>query len=426
MVMMTPNTLDRSRKRKLKLLNLVKRGRIFYFKKRSGGQLFFESLHTDDETLAAEKAKVKTQQLVAGELAKLREEKKAATLAHIIAVHQPPPLPDGRKVRMPRSLHCQCQSAWLMVRATRGKDLQPDQISLTEFTPKLVRDFQDAMRQRYVSELMGAKPQATADEVANVSDRADRSSKSLFNQAKNLFCRKHSRIERYREKGLIIPKCVEEFRLSKALGSMTSKAYLPPDDTALTQTFTDIACEQECHSVIAKVFWATIAFGGRKNEVMDMQADDFAELDGELWIRGGRGKDKLEIQLPVLNGPVHPANPTVPSDAIRQMIADARAAGRTYLFAGSSHYRQDILPRLMNSWLLERGWRDAKKMHALRAYVGSLLYSKDPHLAKDYLRHKNLQTTENFYSHFFRLKKITRLQVVERVTAPPATNALTT
>ena len=417
--MMTPNTLDRSRKRKLKLLNLVKRGRIFYFKKRSGGQLFFESLHTDDETLAAERAKVKQQQLVAGELAKLREEKKAATLADIIAVHTAPTSADGKRVKMQRSLYCQCQAAWGMVKAVRGvKDLPPDQISLTELTPKLVRDYQDTMRQRYTAQLLAANPAATADELADVRDRADRSSKSLFKQAKNLFCKKHSRVERYREKGLIIPACVSEFCAAKAVGSLTSKVYLPPDDAALTRTFTDIDAEPH-DGIIYQVFWAVIAFGGRRNEVMDMQVDDFAELDGELWIRGGRGKDKLEIQLPVINWPVHPASKTVPANVIRELIGTARSAGRSYLFAGTAYQRQNALPGKANAWLRQHGWLDEKKLHGLRAYIGSLIYSQDPHLAKDYLRHKSLLTTEQFYSHFFRLKKITRLQVVERVTAQP-------
>ena len=417
--MITPNRLDRSQKRKLKLLNIVKRGRIFYFKKRAAGQLFFESLHTDDETLAQEKAKVKQQQLVDGELARLRTEKNAATLSQLFAVHQPPPLPDGTKSKMPRSLLCQCRALLNLVRTARGDKRQAEQVSLTELTPKLVRDYQDALRGRYEQQLLAAKPTASADDLADVRDRADRSSKSLFKQAKNLFCKKHSRIERYREKGLIIPACVSEFCAAKAVGSLTSKVYLPPDDAALTRTFTDIDAEPH-DGIIYQVFWAVIAFGGRRNEVMDMQVDDFAELDGELWIRGGRGKDKLEIQLPVINWPVHPASKTVPANVIRELIGTARSAGRSYLFAGTAYQRQNALPGKANAWLRQHGWLDEKKLHGLRAYIGSLIYSQDPHLAKDYLRHKSLLTTEQFYSHFFRLKKITRLQVIER----PATVAV--
>jgi len=421
----TPNRLDRSRKRKLRLLNVIKRGRIFYFKKRAGATLFFESLRTDDETLAVERAKVKAQQLVDGELARLRKEKKAASLADIFATHQPPAGPDGRRPKMPRSLYCQCQALLgvvNMAKAESGKR-KAEEICTTELTPKLVRDYQDAMRRRYELELTdklaAQQRRPTADELADARDKADRSSKSLFKQAKNLFCKKHARVERYREQGLIIPECVKDFCATKAIGSMRSKVYLPADDAALERTFTEI--EQEPHDgPVYRLFWAVIAIGGRRGEVLDMRVEDFADLDGQLWIRGGRGKDKREIQLPVINCPVHASSSTKPVDVVRRLIAEAKAAGRSFLFNGSEHFRHDVLSRLVNAWLAARGWRDEKKLHALRAYVGSLLYAKDPHLAKDYLRHKSLLTTEQFYTHFFKLKVIPNMQLV----AQPATNVV--
>jgi hypothetical protein len=41
-----------------------------------------------------------------------------------------------------------------------------------------------------------------------------------------------------------------------------------------------------------------------------------------------------------------------------------------------------------------------------------LLYAKDPHLAQRYLRHKSLTTTEQFYTHFFKLQVIPGMELV--------------
>lgn len=404
--------------------NLVRRGRTWYFRQErkdpETGQLktYCQSLHTEDRTLAAERLKVKRQQLVTGELERLRNEKNAATLAQIF---------EARKAiggTGERSIYCSCQALLGMFKAVHGNpQLTAADVSTADLTPKLVRDYQDAMRRRYLARLLAAKPKATADEQAQARDQADATSHSLFKQAKNLFALKHSLITRYRERGLVIPKSVDAFCAEHALGTLTTKVYLPPDETVLEQTFRQIDQEKETKPVLWRLFWAVIAFGGRRNEVLDLQLDDFITIQGQLWIAGGRGKDRREIQLPVINWPVHPASPTVPADVIRTLLEEARAAGRSFLFAGTEHHRQDALPRLANAWLAARGWKDEKKLHALRAYIGSLLYSQDPHLAKDYLRHKSLTTTEQSYTHFFRLGKITRLQVVERPAALQAPGA---
>lgn len=395
--------------------NLIKRGRIFYFRKQCNDpvtgklKVFCESLHTDDPILAREKLKVKQQELVNGELDRLRGRRNAATLDKII---------EARKrigVASPRSIYCACQALVGIFKAIRGNSsIEPNTISASELNDKLVRDYQDALRNRYETELLAKNPNATGDERSEVRDRADRTSRSLVKQAKSIFAKKYSLVTRYKEMGLTIPDSIKSFMEARVVGSTTTKIYMPPDDLVLARTFSEIDLERTSNPELWHVFWAALGFGGRKNEVMDLQVANFVDIDGLLWINGGRGKDRREIQLPVINWPVHPSSPTVPADVIRQLIQEARAAGRSYLFNGTEHRRQGMLPRMLNAWLAARGWNDDKKMHNLRAYVGSLLFSKDPHLAKDYLRHKSFLTTEQFYTQFFRLKKISRLQLIER------------
>lgn len=395
--------------------NLIKRGRMFYFRKQQNDpvtgklKVFCESLHTDDAILAREKLKVKQQELVNGELERLRGQRNAVTLDKIITARK------QMSVSSQRSIYCSCQAIVGIFKVVRvDPNVKAEDISSAELTDKLVRDYQDKMRNRYEADLLLQTPNASGDDRSKARDRADRTSRSLVKQAKSLFAKKYSLLARYKEMGLTIPDSIKSFVEARVVGSSTTKIYLPPDDIILARTFSDIELEKEKNPELWQLFWTAIGFGGRKNEVMDLQVANFIEIDGLLWINGGRGKDKREIQLPVINWSVHPASPTVPADVIRELIKQAKAENRNYLFKGSDHQRRDSLPRALNAWLTTRNWNDEKKMHNLRAYVGSLLFSKDPHLAKDYLRHKSFATTEQFYTQFFRLKRIAHLQLIER------------
>jgi hypothetical protein len=63
------------------------------------------------------------------------------------------------------------------------------------------------------------------------------------------------------------------------------------------------------------------------------------------------------------------------------------------------------------------GWKDEKKLHGLRAYIGGKIYTKNPRLAQLYLRHKSIKTTEDFYSHFLTLQGAFDFSLVP--SAPP-------
>jgi integrase len=56
--------------------------------------------------------------------------------------------------------------------------------------------------------------------------------------------------------------------------------------------------------------------------------------------------------------------------------------------------------RRLNGWMRGLGWNTQKKMHELRAYVGSLIYRKDPMAAMKFLRHKTIRQTEQAYVRY--------------------------
>lgn len=369
------------------------------------GEVLFVSLNTEDVTLAKAKRDVKERELVSGELAKIREEKRAANLAEIFAAYD---AIGGLTAKTLRS----CKGALLsMVKNVRGDDaLKPADVCLSEITDKLVRDYQDVQRRKYE---LAAGENAKAQREAR--DRADRTTKSMVNQAQSVFASRRQLVERYREKGLVVPDCVIKFRDAHAQGSNATKVYFPPADTVVAATFRDIEELKETDQPVYELFWAALATGGRRNEVVDLKVAHFMELNQQLWVNGGLGKDGRQIQIPVINWPVHAMSTTVPAEVVKAMIARRQGQGEEYLFSGTPHDRHDLLPRRLNTWLEAHGWCDEKKMHALRAYIGSYLFRQNPRLAQRYLRHKSLRTTEDFYTHFLALEGVTTFQVVQPV-----------
>ena len=56
--------------------------------------------------------------------------------------------------------------------------------------------------------------------------------------------------------------------------------------------------------------------------------------------------------------------------------------------------------RRLNLWLRRAGWRSEKKMHELRAYIGSMLYQANPLFAMKFMRHSSIRITEQFYCRY--------------------------
>lgn len=394
-------SINRQGKNKRAMRNLIRRGRKWYFKKMVNGKRRPISLDTEDVELAKAKRNAMEQAALNEEWEKIKGPRaeckaNATTLAEIFPVYERLAGIKAHSVRANKS------SLLCIVRRGLGKpELQAEDIRLEVLTKRLARDYQEALRASYEAE-------AGKDEKARrmARDRADRTSKSTFGQGASIFGAERELVERYRENGIHIPECVLEFRSAKLAGKMGSKEYFPASDEVLRATFEQVeklrTSEAPAMMEAYYMFWAALATGCRRNELADMKIGDVVELEGRLWIGAGLGKDGNQIRIPCINWQVHPAAARMPDQVLREL--KQRAASRNedagYLFPGPQHDRHRLIPDLLNGWMESLGWKDEKKLHALRAYIGSKIFSTQPRLAQLYLRHKSVTTTETFYSHF--------------------------
>jgi integrase len=399
----------KARKKRKDRRNLILRGDIWYFKKVVNGERKFVSLGTDDFALAKAKRDENLRKVSRSEMDQIKGVRsQSATLAEIFKAY------DALGGITKKAMNGYKSMMLTVCRKTLGKD-NPEAISLDELTKKVARDYQDLVRKQYETEAGDNEK-----DRRSARDRADRTTKSTLRQAKALFSVERGLVDRYREAGLVVPECVEEFCGYKAQGKITTKVYFPPSDDVMRTTFVKIEELRLSEPEVYDLFWTALGTGCRRNEVLDMVVTDFVELNGGLWIGAGLGKDGRQIQIPVINWPVHESSTVVPADVVRAAIARAKAAGRATLFSGKAWERVEVLARRLNEWLTGLGWHDEKKMHALRAFIGSKIYNQKPLLAQRYLRHKSIATTEKFYSHFVSLEGVLDLGPANVVPLHPA------
>lgn len=411
-------TLNREGKKKRELRNLMRRGRVWYFKKMVDGRTKPVSLGTEDMELAKAKRNQLEQSAIDEEWDKVKGVRNTAGSLEEVCKRY-------REIGglTHKAIGANISSLLCLVRTAMGnEDLEPADIKLSVLTKKLVRDYQDKMRARYEAEAVasaGDGGRANVEKSKRVArDRADRTSKSTFNQAKCVFALKRDLIERYRESGIDVPDSVKEFCEAGAVGKMSTKLYFPPSDAQMKTTFERVEDLRSSDPEAYNLFWTALATGCRRNELADMLVKDIVELDGRLWVGAGLGKDGEAIRIPLITWPVHAANPRTPASVVAEMIA-ARKEPNAHLFLGDKTERYDEMPDRLNSWLSRQGWTDEKKLHGLRSYIGCKLYVKNPRLAQLYLRHKSIATTEKFYAGFLRLSDAFKFEL-DAVPAPGA------
>lgn len=405
----TAEKKDKGRKRNRAMRNLMNRNGTWYFKKMLNGRVNPVSLGTTDLALAKAKRDQMERAAADGELEKIKGVRsKSATLKEVFDQYTN----YGGLTR--KTIEGNKCALMTVLREGVGKVRPVEEISLDELTRNLARDYQRNVRAKYEAAAAGEKARRMA------RDRADRTTKSTLRQAKSLFCKQRGLVELYKDQGLMIPETVAEFCEYKAQGTMATKLYFPVSDEILRATFTKIEELRGKDQEVYDLFWLALGTGCRRGEAVDMTTADLVDLNGALWVGAGLGKDGKQIQIPVINWPVHEASKVVPVMVVREAIARAKAAGREQLFSGKQWERVEILARRLNEWLGAIGWQDEKKMHALRAFIGSKIYSQKPLIAQRYLRHKSIATTEKFYSHFLSLEGVLEMMPANVVPMPSA------
>lgn len=256
----------------------------------------------------------------------------------------------------------------------------PALVKLTAITESLAEAMEHNLVEAYTSK--ACAPSA----VREARLRALRTAKSIHNQAKSIFNSKRRFIVKYAERGLMIPDCVRGFCEASMSGRINKASYSPPDQTVIKTTFDRLAELAAADPAAHLLFWLMVGTGMRRSECAEFKGEDLHESEGALWVSGGIGKDGKIVQVRVQSKAVPHLRPLLGT--------------RGPALPGEFRMRHDTIPARLNVWLRGIGWGDQKAGHALRAYIGGLIYSKNPRAAQAYLRHKSITTTESFYSHF--------------------------
>jgi integrase len=267
----------------------------------------------------------------------------------------------------------------LMIRRCTGKnEVNPRHVSLAYLDKSFPIRFQDITAADYCAGLTDEGALREARELAY------RSSRSTINQARSLFSRRpeHDLTDRYKLAGLSIPDCVTDFMTVKLRGKIRKSDYHPPGDSVIKLTFERIEEVKEFDPNLYKAFWLDVGAGLRRGEIPRVDWSHFIQRDGFIWISGGVGKDGERIEVPVQ------------SKAWKALHGFQKSKGR--VIEGESIEWS----KRLNNWLRCLGWTTEKKMHELRAYIGSLIYQQNPNAAMKFMRHKSFKVTEQFYVRY--------------------------
>lgn len=265
----------------------------------------------------------------------------------------------------------------IVVTEGTGEDLDASDFTLDRLDADLVSRYQTATIERYCRE-------AGKDENGQreARDRAGRTSRSYVGQARSLFNRRTGLPEKYAAAGIVLPKSIDSFMTCKLLGKPTKREYLAPPDSVIQAAFKEIAKLKDLDRNSFLGFWFAVGAGLRRKEIQHLRWEHLIERDGATWISGGLGKDGEQIEVPMQ------------SKAVKAIVPLRKKVGFVLT------ERSLEWAKRLNWWMRGRGWQTEKKMHELRAYVGSMIYAKNPVAAMRFMRHKSIRITEQFYVRY--------------------------
>lgn len=266
-------------------------------------------------------------------------------------------------------------------------------ITLDLLDRSLPVQYQDLIAKDYVA-TVSAKDEGA---VREARDRAYRTSRSTLCQARSIFSRRaeNDLVQRYIDAGLRLPESLKDFMTVKLRGASPKKEYNPPADAVIDRTFTrmDELCDTDRNVYFG--FWLSTGAALRRSEIQRLEWNHFVEKDGMWWIDGGIGKDGRRVVVPIQSKAW---------ERLSQFRLDHNGKPKTgRVIEGETG--QEWAKRL-NTHLRGLGWTTEKKMHELRAYIGSLIYQKSPLAAMHFLRHKSIAVTERYYVRYGTIRPV--------------------
>jgi integrase len=373
--------------RRYKLLKRNKsRHASYYIKFEFGKRQWFKSLETNSLLAAKARAKsyiekVRSQKWE--DVERLKARQTAATVGQVVGVYRPETEGAvGISGIADRSARNNVWAFGKILKMALNTD-KPKEVSLNAVDKLLVVKFQDSMVRLYCERV------ATDDESQHAArEQALRSSRSIIHQARSLFNAQKEMIAKYEAAGLRIPKCVQEFMECKLQGKLRKREYLPPPDEIVQKAFVEIEKLREPDLPTYLAFWLAVGVGLRRKEILRAQKEHFIIRGGVPWYSGGIGKDGEKIEVPV-----QARAWAVLKDFVHDKQGKVLGEDATIEYA-----------RKINWWMSQQGWKTEKKLHELRAYVGSMIYVQNPVAAMKFLRHKSIRITEEFYARYGKVR----------------------
>jgi integrase len=351
----------------------------YYVRFQHGGKTHKKCLETNQRLVAISYAKVLIEKVRAGkweDVEKLKARQSAATLGKVFPIYQEFAGIQANSIK---------NNIWALgkiVKMALGVS-KVEEVSLNELNASLVMKFQEAMVKMY-RERVGKD----VEQQRRAKEQALRSSRSIVHQARCLFNKEKEMVQRYEARGLKVPACVQEFLGKKMDGRDTKREYLPPADEVVQKAFTDIEKMKDTDRTTYLAFWLATGAGLRRGEILRVRWEHFVTRNGERWVSGGIGKDGERIEVPVQ------------ARAWSVLSQFAQKEGPVLGERASLEYARRI-----NWWMKQQGWNTEKKLHELRAYVGSLIYMTGNHVAAmKFMRHKTIRMTEQFYARYGSVK----------------------
>jgi hypothetical protein len=181
----------------------------------------------------------------------------------------------------------------------------------------------------------------------------------------------------------VLRKTIKRLLYPKA--KKTAEQYNRPDQTVLDKTLKEWLAlpRNEFLAVGLALLGST-----RRSEIRQADWDWFKTYDGYVWLDArGTFKDQTGVLRTRVLEPFYSI-----------FMAHAKAQG---WYASSGQILNGVywdFDRNVSSWMKGLGWNTKKHLHALRAWAGSLVYTKyGAGMACLFCRHGHEQTTKDFY-----------------------------
>jgi integrase len=139
-----------------------------------------------------------------------------------------------------------------------------------------------------------------------------------------------------------------------------------------------------------KLLWIILATGLRRGEIVRARWENFQLVDGSLEYKSDAvGKDGERLRIPVIGS------------AWERLRPHRRDEGP--ILEGNA----ERVFRRLGLWMRDLGWPTTKKAHEFRNLIVSRIIAKYGMVTgSQFARHKDIRTTERFYSSYTRAKNL--------------------